>query len=577
MTLRCRGAVSAIAVVLAVLRPGSPVAVAQDAAPGPDPDAAGAVARLDRNLSAYLTRTDWPGAVTEVAAGDAEIGIRGIRPEGVDETELFLVESPPWEHVTELKSAVRTVPVPMEGQSAFHVRVRRMIDWEGRPYDRLLSRWFLARRGNGGLEPLSAARWADSQPSRWNDPEFRARGRKGLGGFHLRGAPVSDLDDLGITSVTVNIPLDRFLAAPGGDNAITHTWQGVTLPIHRGAVESFDRTFRECARRNLLVLGILLVGKANRWPGETGRLFAHPDCDPSAHYAMPNLENADGLLHYAALLDFLAARYSRPDAPFGRVHHWIMHNEADAGWEWTNCGDKPALVFLDLYHKSMRVAHLVLRQYQATSRVMASFTHHWAVAGSPRFYGSRRLLEYLLAFGRAEGDFDWGIAYHPYPQDLFEPRTWLDEQAQFTFDTPKITFRNIEVLNEWVKQPAARYRGSVRMVHLTEQGPNSRDYSDGALRDQAAAMAYVWKKLEHCDAIQGWQYHNWVDNAAEGGLRIGLRQFYDGSPEQGRPKPVWHVYKALGTPQQEEAIAFAKEVIGIRDWSEIAPPQPLTR
>jgi hypothetical protein len=32
-----------------------------------------------------------------------------------------------------------------------------------------------------------------------------------------------------------------------------------------------------------------------------------------------------------------------------------MHNEVDAGWVWTNMGNKSASVFMDAYVKSMRM------------------------------------------------------------------------------------------------------------------------------------------------------------------------------------------------------------------------------
>jgi len=194
-----------------------------------------------------------------------------------------------------------------------------------------------------------------------------------------------------------------------------------------------------------------------------------------------------------------------------------------------------------------------------------------------RYTPGREVLKHLLAFSRVEGDFDWGIAHHPYPESLREPKTWLDQKATFAFDTPLITFKNIEVLDAWVKRPEHRYLGrDVRPVHLTEQGPNSRDYSPRALEEQAAAMAYVWQKVRALDAIEGFQFHNWIDNRREGGLRIGLRRFPDDPAEPLGKKPVWHVYGALGTADEEAACAFALPIIGIRSWSEVLHRGPIT-
>jgi hypothetical protein len=279
-----------------------------------------------------------------------------------------------------------------------------------------------------------------------------------------------------------------------------------------------------------------------------------------------------------ALLDFLAERYSRPDAPFGRIHHWIVHNEVDAGWVWTNCGEKPPVLYLDQYHKSMRLVQLVARSYDPHARAYISLTHHWTTTASHRFTPSRVLLEHLLAFSRVEGDFDWGIAFHPYPESLRDPRTWLDRKATFAYDTPQITFKNLEVLDAWVREPAQRFRGTrVRSVHLTEQGPNSPDYSPRALAEQAAAMAYVWQKVRHLDAIEGFQFHNWADNRREGGLRIGLRRYGDDPDEPLGKKPIWHVYRALDTPEEPAAIAFALPLIGLAEWSQALHRGPIRR
>ena len=50
------------------------------------------------------------------------------------------------------------------------------------------------------------------------------------------------------------------------------------------------------------------------------------------------------------------------------------------------------------------------------------------------------------------GDVDWNVAFHPYPENLFEPRTWLDQSATASDDTPRITFKNIELLPRFLAQ-----------------------------------------------------------------------------------------------------------------------------
>ena len=81
-------------------------------------------------------------------------------------------------------------------------------------------------------------------------------------------------------------------------------------------------------------------------------------------------------------------------------------------------------------------------------------------------------------------------------------------------------------------------------------------------------MAYAWKKIKPLKKITAFQYHLWADNRGEGGLRLG-RKFADDPQDPLGKKPSWDVYRALGTDQEDAATAFAKPIIGIKEWSEI--------
>jgi hypothetical protein len=343
------------------------------------------------------------------------------------------------------------------------------------------------------------------------------------------------------------------------------------------ATAGLEATLLEAAKRRLLVSAIILVPKPPRDPESASyeRLVGHPDAVEGI-FAMPNLTSELGLQAYAAALDFLAARYSRQEAPHGRIHHWIMHNEVNSCWTWSNAGEKPETVYVDLLAKSLRTAQLILREHDPHARVFLSLDQHWTASPGPHCFPGRRILELLCDFCAAEGDFPWALAHHPYPQDLRDPRVWKDTQATYAFDTPKITFKNLEVLVAWMGQPRALYLGRERrLIHLTEQGLNSPDYSEKSLQEQAAGLAYAWNKLKRLPEIAVFDYHAWIDNRAEYGLRIGLRKFAD---EPGDPlgrKPIWQVCQALDTPGEEAATAFAREIIGIRDWEEIMHREPI--
>jgi len=218
----------------------------------------------------------------------------------------------------------------------------------------------------------------------------------------------------------------------------------------------------------------------------------------------------------------------------------------------------------------MRIAQLIARTRNRYTQSWISLEHHWNMQ-LDHIYRGRELLDILAQFSRVEGDFDWGIAFHPYPQDLFNPRVWEDKEAVFAFDTPKITYKNLEVLDAYVQRPEMRYQGkAVRGVHLTEQGLNSKGYSANALADQAAGMAYAWSKVSRLKSILSFDYHNWIDNRGEGGLQIGLRKFPDDPADPLGKKPIWYVYQAAGTSKEEEEFGAYLERVRMKSWAESA-------
>ena len=522
---------------------------------------------LENNLRSYLNK-DFLNQILNVFVTEEKVIVEG---EIVQGKNLFIAEVAVYEDATALKEFEYLTPITSKNNT-FNIELNRFINRNGNKEDRLLSKWMIVEKQNSHYKSVSHARYTDSIIPKYNYPFVKPSTKKGLGGYSAnREAPVSDLDDLEITSATVNIWITHFFMSKPSSKNIPFEYMGKTYYVNKKQIENYDKTLQSTAERNIEVSAILLVDKATKAKdAEIGEILQHPDCDPAGIYSMPNLTTPEGVQYYAAILDFLAHRYTRPDKKFGRIHHWIIHNEVDAGWVWTNAGDKTALAFMDVYHKSMRMSHNIARKYNSNSKVFITLTHYWNWTSNTRFYHSKELLELLLQYSKVEGDFEWAIAQHPYPESLREPKTWLDNKVSFDVDTKLITFKNIEVLNAWVKQPEVLFKGKIkRIVYLSENGTNSPTYSDQDLKEQAAGMAYAMKKIKFLDGIDGFQYHNWQDNRHEGGLRIGLRRFPDDKEDPGGIKPVWKVYQAFGSDKEDEVYDKYKKIIGIKNWDEI--------
>ncbi len=153
-----------------------------------------------------------------------------------------------------------------------------------------------------------------------------------------------------------------------------------------------------------------------------------------------------------------------------------------------------------------------------------------------------------------ESDFAWGVAYHPYPQNLFAPVAWNDKDIRDDFDTPLITIQNLEILGRFLDRPEMRdAEGKMRPVLLSEQGFHTDSYDDRSQARQAGSLWYAMKKVRSLPWIESFYYHRWIDHPAEGGLMLGLRTLPSKEHRYGERKRSWYLYQAFGADSETEA------------------------
>ncbi|MCQ2136240.1 MAG: DUF5722 domain-containing protein [Bacteroidales bacterium] len=478
-------------------------------------------------------------------------------------SDCHLVEIMPSGDITDSKF-VFTQAITAKG--GFNISFNRFVSRDGFNYDRLLSRWALAKEVDGKFQICSHARYADQIPCTSSMAEVKMKTKKGLGGFFGPASQVSDLDDLGISSVTVNVTPNTFLRNTSSGTCYTHTYGGRTYYISKSQIDTYDKNLKTCASRGIVVSAIILIQRTAADPS-VQKAIVHPDCN-GGNYSMPNMTTTEGIQTYAAMLDFLAKRYSPADGSNGCIHNWIMHNEVDAASTWTNMGSAvPEILVTNEYEKSMRMCYNIARQYYPHAKVLASFTHTWTSCDNADGYTAKSMLTDLVNFSSVEGDYQWGVAAHPYPQNLLEPCLWnKDTGATYSMESGFVTFKNLEVLDKWIRTPKNMYNGTIkRELWLSENGTNAKSYNAADLANQAAGAAWALKKVYKLEGIDGIQWHNWWDHPDEvaQGLRIGLRD------SDQKIKPVWYVYQAAGTSKESEVFDQYLPVIGISSWNEI--------
>jgi len=391
-----------------------------------------------------------------------------------------------------------------------------------------------------------------------------------------KGLQVEMVDDalvLGVKHAALNFNLSELIDPSGDTNNPAWETGGHTCYFKRPYLEDMDQRIKTLSDHQVIVTLIVLTYQSG--DPVVDRILIHPDCINPApnHLGNFNTVTEDGRRWLSATLEFCAERWSRPDQKYGRVCGYIIGNEVDSHWWWANMGRVSMKTFADDYLRTVRLACTAIRKESSWARAYISLDHHWNIreqAGdAQQAFPGRAFLDYFAKRARVGGDFDWNLAYHPYPEDLVNPRFWNDKTATTNvLTTPRITFKNIELLPAYLRRPELLYHGQPRHVILSEQGFHTPAGTNGEII-QAAAFCYAYKKIERLDGIDAFILHRHVDNAGEGGLRLGLRS---NQPRDGdlRPKKkIYDCFRAADTPEWRAAFEFALPVIGLKNWDDV--------
>lgn len=400
------------------------------------------------------------------------------------------------------------------------------------------------------------------------DPFPVTSGKKGL-----QVQMVPDAVALGIQHAAINVSLGMLMDAREEPDSLRMICGGRTYFMHQRYVQSLDAQIKPLSDAGIVV-NLILLAYPTKNPAKDG-LLLHPKARGDGKYniAAFNMATEEGTGQYLAWIEFLAERYSGAHPEYGRVWGYIIGNEVNSQWMWYNLGKMPLLEVVSEYEKAVRGAQESIRKYSAHARVYLSFDHHWNTSmpgiSDQESYRGKDFLDAFARIARERGDFEWHVAHHPYPDDLGNPRTWNDQQAWPTEDTPHITFKNLEVACKYMEKPELLWEGKPRRIILSEQGLHCLGSADGETL-QAAGFAFVWEKVMRQKGIDALIWHRHVDHSQEGGLRLGLWENKPGTiSEPNRPRHIYELFKKAGTPEWSAAVEFALPVVGLKSWDEL--------
>ena len=452
-----------------------------------------------------------------------------------DDAYLYLFKADTWE---EDADALKKEPV---------TRGRKDREWEIRfPYRDayLYERFIPAVKMDGNYVPVGRSVYV-------SNPDNGSKKGILLDPTMLR---TPELTDLGVKHAIYNIPLSHIMGETSDPTfpTITYTYKGRNYAFNGAAINGYDGLFTYLSEMGMTATAVVL----NDW-NEAFPELIHPDArnqESGAYYYMFNAAEEEGTRTIEAVAGFLAERYSSGE--HGMIHSWVIANEINQNRVWNYMNTRDVIHYTKEFEKSFRIFYQAVKSHYAQGRVYFSIDHAWNSneGDNSGFFNGRDILAGFNEAALAHGNYDWGVAIHPYPEPLTRVNYWSQEYDK-TIDAPHLSIMNLNVLTDVLSEEAYLDRaGEVRSVTITELG-----FSSGSgERLQAAAFAYCYYIVENNPYVDAFLMNRQTDAPEEvmAGLSFGVYE-YDHSG-----KYIKDVFCYIDTDRAGEYTDFMLNILG---------------
>ena len=359
---------------------------------------------------------------------------------------------------------------------------------------------------------------------------------------------ITDAQLLGVRHTVVPAFLNELVTEEETD-AVSFVYGGIRYHLDRTALSALDYRITTLTKAGIhCYLELLLAYE----PAAVSSLY-EPGTAPSyGALCAPNLTTPDAMLRYAAVVHFLAARYTEPAAAYGFCGSFIVGYETDRSSVSHLTSAPDAASYLDRSAALLRVTDAAVRSAYREGRVYLSLSHGWnppASEETPSFFGAK---EFLTALAERDADVPFGVSINPYPSSLSMTDFWNDPKATDDPDTEIVSMKNLSVFTDYLKTDALLCEGRVRRALIGEFGVSGRSGGDDEAT-QAAASLLSYDVACQNEAIEAFIWHRQVDHAGERGLYFGLWSASDLLWEPQTAKAVRSVMAASDVRGREEA------------------------
>ena len=368
----------------------------------------------------------------------------------------------------------------------------------------------------------------------------------------MLGTPM--LTDLGVKYAIYNIPLSHILGETANEAmpTITYEYKGKTYKFNGASINGYDNLFAYLTESGMNATAIIL----NDWNDACPELI-HPlsrNRESGAYYYAFNTSDEEGCQYLEAIASFLSERYSGKE--HGLVSNWVIANEINQYRIWNYMDTDDIELYCAEFEKAMRIFYNAAKSNYADANVYFSIDHDWNnnKGKNEKHFNARDVLEMINDLARQKGNYDWGLAIHPYPNPLTKVNYWTDTYDK-TPDAPILTMMNLSTVTDVLTQAEYRDRGGdVRSITVTELGFTSASGE----KLQAAAFAYCYYIIEANPYVDAFIMNRQTDAMEEvkQGLAFGIYSL------DQTPKYIFDTFKYIDTDEAAEHTEFMLNILG---------------
>ncbi|MCR4990167.1 MAG: hypothetical protein K6A38_04815 [Lachnospiraceae bacterium] len=281
---------------------------------------------------------------------------------------------------------------------------------------------------------------------------------------------------------------------------------------------------------------------------------AHPIAGKKMYYAF-NAANAEGVAKLYETMTYFALNT--------RVDEFIIGNEVNNRiWNYTASMDWND--YVREYVQAFRVSYNAIKSVNANAKVYVSLDQMWNMdnaAGSYKYYEYMDGLDFLIQFNAdicQEGNIDWNLCQHPYPNPMLYAKFWDMSgcsngsvyQAQVNAGQV-VTFQNLPVMTGFMAMDLMKSpKGTVREIILPEIGITQAQ----GVEVQAAAMMACYQAARNNPYIKRIYFHRMNEGGKSNFSTTGISD---------------QMYNCLINGNPGELNSWALNYVGITDWRQI--------